>query len=579
MKNFFIHFFCIGFLSLNAQNSFDLTTVFEKSNGLETATYFETIDFYQNLAQLYPEIAIKEMGKTDSGYPLHLIIFNTDKEFDFKKIQKSGKSTLLINNGIHPGEPDGIDASMMFLRDLGQNKKLKNQFKNTVIFIIPIYNIGGALNRNSTTRANQNGPKEYGFRGNARNFDLNRDFIKSDTKNMLAFAAIFHQINPDIFVDTHVSNGADYQYTLTHLFTQHNKLGESLGSFLHDKMMPDILDDLNNKNIPATPYVNVFNTSPDKGFSQYFDSPRYSTGYTTLFNTLGVMIETHMLKSYPKRVEVTYEFLWSSLQFLSKNGQEIKLKRTLANQEFQSMKTYPIQWEIDSTKTSKLQFKGYEASYKKSEVTGLNRLFYDQTKPFDKEIIYYNYFKPAKEIEIPLAYIIPKVWWNVIDLLKANHIEMTVFDKDTTLLVDTYQIIDFKSRVKPYEGHFPHYQIKTNSIKKELKFLKGDYFVSTKQNGIRYLIETLEPEAPDSFFSWNFFDTILQEKEGFSPYVFEETAKEILKSNKHLNDLFEHKKNSDESFRKNASAQLQFIYKNSEFAESSYLIYPIYRIH
>ncbi|MDH3382083.1 MAG: hypothetical protein OEL54_05220, partial [Flavobacteriaceae bacterium] len=338
------------------------------------------------------------------------------------------------------------------------------------------------------------------------------------------------------------------------------------------------LDDLNKKYIPATPYVNVFNASPDGGFSQYFDSPRYSTGYTTLFNTLGVMIETHMLKSYPKRVQVTYDFLWSSLEFLIKNGKEIKLKRAIANQEFQIKKTYPIQWEIDSTKTSKLNFKGYEASYKKSEVTGLNRLFYDQTKPFEKEIIYYNYFKPAKEIEIPSAYIIPKGWRNVVDLLKSNHIEMLEFNKDTTLMVETYQIVDYKSRTKPYEGHFTHYQIKTKKIKREVKFSKGDYYVTTKQNGLRYLIETLEPEAPDSFFSWNFFDTILQEKEGFSPYVFEETAKEILKSNEHLNAEFELKKNSDESFRKNAYAQLQFIYKNSEFAENTYLIYPIYRL-
>lgn len=578
MKNLVYLFYFIGLFTSNAQKSNDFTTIFEQSNGMDSATYAETIDFYQKLADFYPEISLKEMGKTDSGLPLHLIIFNTDKEFDFKKIRESGKSTLLINNGIHPGEPDGIDASMLLLRDLVQDKKLKNQFKNTIIFIIPIYNIGGALNRNSTSRTNQNGPKEYGFRGNARNFDLNRDFIKSDTKNTFAFAEIFHLINPDIFIETHVSNGADYQYTLTHLFTQHNKLGDELGDYLQNKMTPEILDDLNKKNIPATPYVNVFNTSPDGGFSQYFDSPRYSTGYTTLFNTLGVMIETHMLKSYSQRVKVSYEFLWSSLRFLNQNGKEIKLKRALANQEFQHKKTYPIQWKIDSTKTSKLQFKGYEAVYKKSEVTGLDRLFYDQTKPFEKEITYYNYFKPSKEIEIPTAYIIPQGWWNVIELLKVNKIEMKQLEKDTTLVVETYQIVAFKSRTKPYEGHFPHYQIKTNIIKKEVKFSKGDYFINTKQNGIRYLLETLEPEAADSFLSWNFFDAILQEKEGFSPYVFEETAKEILKSDASLNIAFEHRKNTDESFRKNAFAQLQYIYKNSVYAEQSYLIYPIYRI-
>lgn len=578
MKQLITFFYFIGLLTLSAQKSNNFTTVFEQSNGMESATYTETIRFYQNLAQFYPEIKIKEMGKTDSGFALHLIIFNTDKEFDFKKIQKSGKSTLLINNGIHPGEPDGIDASMMFLRDLVQNKKLKNQYQNTVIFIIPIYNIGGALNRNSTTRANQNGPKEYGFRGNARSFDLNRDFIKSDTKNTLAFAEIFHKTNPDIFIETHVSNGADYQYTLTHLFTQHNKLGNVLGDYLHNKMMPEILDDLDKKNISATPYVNVFNAPPDGGFSQYFDTPRYSTGYTSLFNTLGVMIETHMLKPYQQRVQVSYEFLWSSLKFLSDNRKEIKLKRALANQEFQLKKKYPIKWEIDSTKISKLSFKGYEATYKKSEVTGLDRLFYDQTKPFEKEITYYNFFKPSKEIEIPMAYIIPKGWWNVIELLKINKIEMIQFKKDTTLNVEIYQIVDYKSRTKPYEGHFNHYQIKTNLIKKEMTFSKGDYLIKTKQNGIRYLLETLEPEASDSFLSWNFFDAVLQEKEGFSPYIFEETAQEILKNNLQLKETFEHRRNTDELFRKNAFAQLQFIYKNSEFAERSYLIYPIYRI-
>lgn len=578
MKKLLMLFYFAGLLTLNAQHSPNFITVFEKSNGLETATYKETIHFYQNLADLYPEIGIKEMGKTDSGFPLHLVIFNTDKQFDFKKIQESNKATLLINNGIHPGEPDGIDASMMFLRDLVQNQQLKNQFKNTVIFIIPIYNIGGALNRNSTTRANQNGPKEYGFRGNARNFDLNRDFVKSDTKNTLSFSEIFHSTNPDIFIDTHVSNGADYQYTLTHLFTQHNKLGDELGNYLHQKMMPEILNDLSKKNIPATPYVNVFNAPPDGGFSQYFDTPRYSTGYTTLFNTLGVMIETHMLKPYQQRVQVTYEFLWSSLRFLNKNGKEIKAKRVLANQEFQQKKTYPLHWEIDSTKTTKLQFKGYEAFYKKSDVTELNRLFYDQTKPFEKEVTYYNYFVPTKEIEIPEAYIIPQAWQNVIDLLKVNRIEMIPFEKDTTLVVETYQIIDYKSRTKPYEGHFPHYQIKNKLVKKEIKFYKGDYFIPTKQKGIRYLLETLEPDASDSFLSWNFFDAVLQEKEGFSPYVFEETAQEILNNNKELKEAFLNRRNSDESFRKNGYMQLQFIYKNSKFAEQSFMVYPIYRL-
>jgi len=578
MQKLILTFLLLSFSFSKAQYSPIYETVFEKSFGKESATYDQTIDYYKLLARTHPEIKIKEMGTTDNELPLHLVIYNIDQQFNIEKIKNSQKATLLINNGIHPGEPDGIDASMLFLRNVLKDPHLKNKYRNTVIYIIPVYNIGGALNRNSSTRVNQNGPKQYGFRGNARNYDLNRDFIKADTKNTKAFYEIFHQINPDVFIDTHVSNGADYQYTLTHLFTQHNKLGSSLGAFLNEQMMPSILADLNKKNIPSTPYVNVFNAPPDNGFSQYFDTPRYTTGFTSLYNTLGVMIETHMLKPYADRVRVTYEFLLSALDYTDSNYTKIKSMRVLAQVENQKLKKYPIQWKIDSTKISQLSFKGYEAVYKKSEVTGLDRLYYDQSKPYEKNINYFNHFKPSKEIEIPKAYIIPKGWWNVIDLLKANQIRMTQLEKDTVITVTAYQIVNYKSRNKPYEGHFQHYQINTNSFIKKIKFFKGDFLIPTNQPGIRYLIETLEPEAADSFLSWDFFDSILQEKEGFSPYVFEETAKEILKNNTDLAKSFELLKQTDENFRKSSFAQLQFIYKNSEFAEQSHLIYPVYRI-
>ncbi len=204
---------------------------------------------------------------------------------------------------------------MLLLRDIVQNDSLKQKYKNSLIAVIPVYNVGGALNRNSHTRANQNGPVSYGFRGNGRNFDLNRDFIKQDTKNAAAFAEIFHTVNPDVFIDNHVSNGADYQYALTHLFTQHDKLGGNLGIFLENEMRPEIEKSLQEKEILITPYVNVWGNTPEAGFSQFFDSPRYSTGYTTLFHTLGLMVETHMLKPYKIRVTQTYELMLSSLRF------------------------------------------------------------------------------------------------------------------------------------------------------------------------------------------------------------------------------------------------------------------------
>ncbi|MEO6219531.1 MAG: hypothetical protein ABIO81_03820, partial [Ginsengibacter sp.] len=200
---------------------------FEKSNGTETANYFEAIQFYKSLTHQSRKIKFITKGPTDAGYPLQLALFSNDEKFEPKAWHKQQKVVLFINNGIHPGEPDGI-ASMMLARDIIRKKIILPD--NVVLGIIPVDNIGGALNRNSFSRANQNGPISYGVRGNAQNLDLNRDFIKCDSKNTLSSVDIFHYLNPDILIDTHVSDGADYQHTITLIITQYNKSGDVLGN-------------------------------------------------------------------------------------------------------------------------------------------------------------------------------------------------------------------------------------------------------------------------------------------------------------------------------------------------------------
>lgn len=575
-KNLVLVFTCLSINFLSPQSPKEFLTVFEKSEGKETGTYSEVIRFYKNLSATYPEISMQEMGLTDSGLPLHMVVFNTDTYFDFSEIKKS-KRILLINNGIHPGEPDGIDATMMLFRDLAQGT-IKMP-KHTVLVTIPIYNIGGSLNRNSGTRANQNGPKAYGFRGNARNYDLNRDFIKCDTDNAKSFAQIFHLVQPDVFIDNHVSNGADYQYTLTHLFTQHNKLGGTLGEYLNQEMMPLLEKKLADKEWDITPYVNVFNQVPEVGFSQFMDYPRYSTGYTALWNVLGMMVETHMLKPYKQRVEGTYELMISMLEIIEENHEKIALLRKSSFYNFKEGTAYPLDWQIDTTRISTLKFKGFEGKMITSEITGSQRLKYDRDKPFTKDVIYQNYFKPSIQVTVPKAYVVPQGWHDVVELLKLNQVQMKRFEKDTTLTVTSYKIAGFETRKNAYEGHYPHYNTTINASVENITFRKGDYYIATNQPAKRYLLETLEPQAPDSFFNWNFFDAILQQKEGFSPYVFEDTAKVMLDNNDQLRIEFQKKKENDKDFSANWYMQLNWLYQQSIHAEKAYMQYPIYRIN
>ena len=556
----------------------DFITLFETSKGTETPEYEDIISYYTKLSEEYSQISLFSFGQTDAGEPLHLVVYNREAMYNLSEIKESSKNRILINNGIHPGESDGIDASMMLLRDIVQNDSLKTKYENSIICVIPVYNVGGSLNRNSTTRANQNGPITYGFRGNARNYDLNRDFVKQDTKNAATFAEIFHTVNPDVFIDNHVSNGADYQYAISHLFTQHNKLGGGLGTFLQNKMRPVLEASLAEKGINITPYVNVWGNTPEVGFSQFFDSPRYSTGYTTLFHTLGLMVETHMLKPYKTRVEQTYELMLSAFDFTEENSVIIKELRSKASDEILAKKTYPIHYKVDKEKFRILNFKGYEAEIINSKVTTGKRLFYDKSKPFIKETNYYDEFSVTKEIEIPKAYILPQVWYDILERLDNNSIEYTRFKKDTIIAVTVNHIKDFESRKTPYEGHYLHYNTTVSASTEKINFKEGDLYISTNQNGVRYLLETLEAEATDSFFNWNFFDTILQQKEGYSAYVFEDVAEKLLLENPSLKKQFDEKLASDDDFAENPRMQLDFIYKKSPHYEKAHVRLPVFKV-
>ncbi|MDT0648756.1 M14 family metallopeptidase [Autumnicola edwardsiae] len=554
---------------------YDFETKFEKSEGKETATYPEVIDFYSQLNDAYTTVSFTEFGSTDSGEPLHLAIFSPTGDFDLEKLRRE-QTVILINNGIHPGESDGIDATMMLFRDLAGDSI--GVPENTIIATIPIYNVGGALNRNSTTRTNQNDPAEYGFRGNARNYDLNRDFIKADTKNTRSFYEIFHLLKPDVFIDNHVSNGADYQYTLTHLFTQHNKLGGELGEYLNTTMMPALEDSLKLKEWDITPYVNVFDEVPETGFSQFMDHPRYSTGYTTLWNTLGMMVETHMLKPYNQRVAGTYELMRSMINITDAESATIKELREAETKKYLTERWYPTNFQPDMENPSTREFKGYEGERVDSEVTGEDRLKYNRDQPFTKEIEYFDNFTAQDKIEIPRAYIIPQGWWEVLQLLKLNQIKMEPLARDTTIYIEKYKIEDFETVASPYEGHYLHKNTQVSKTMDSIRFREGDLYVTTFQDGARYLLETLEPAMVDSFFNWNFFDSVLQQKEHFSPYVFEDIAQKLLEENPELNAEFEEKRDSDSEFRNDSYAQLEWIHRRSNHYEEAHLRYPIFRV-
>ena len=540
-----------------------------------TPTYDEVIVWYKHLDQKYKKAKLITYGKTDIGKPLHLFVISNDKDFDPKTYREKGKCMIMINNAIHPGEPCGVDASIEFSENLLHNNKIP---KNVIIGIIPTYNIGGVLNRNSTTRVNQNGPEEYGFRGNARNLDLNRDFIKLDSKNAKSITKIFHEWNPDFFIDTHTTNGADYQHIMTLIGSHPLNFPKVMQDFVKTELYPKLYSSMKKVGFPMVPYVSPVKRTPNSGLQSGVGSARYSNGYATLFNTFGFISEAHMLKTYAERVESTIAFFNTVLNFAKTNTTEVIALRKKANGSIKFQKIFTLTWDTDTTKFDLINFNGYKAEYKPSKVTGFDRLYYNRDKPWSKQIPVYNYFTPLIQVAKPDYYILPQAWGEIIERLELNNIEFKRLCKDTVITGEMYIIKDVANPSQPFNGHFPHSNIVLKTVTKTRQFLAGDLLIPMNQVGNRYLIETLEPQARDSFFRWNFFDSILDQREYFSPYVFEETAENMLLENEELKMEFEELKTIDDEFAKNAYAQLKFIYQRSPNFEADYRLYPVMRV-
>lgn len=565
------------FLLLSIQSfTQTITTTFEKSGGTESPDYYNIINWWTKLDAQAPQVKMLTMGPSDAGFPLHLVIVSNDRDFDLASLRKKNKRIILVNNGIHPGEPDGIDASMLLVRDIVVNKvKLPD---NIALAIIPVYNIGGCLNRSAFYRIDQEGPREFGSRGNSQNLDLNRDFIKCDSKEARSFAEIFHLCDPDVFIDNHVSNGADYQHVMTLIASQHNKLGGAMGQFMNTIFEPGMYAAMKQKGYDLIPYVNAFGDKPENGWPEFLEGPRYSSGYASLWHTFAFVPETHMLKPYNQRVKATYDLMMCFIDFTSKNSEAIRKARDEQKRAAKTATEFPIGWTVDRSKYSDRLFKGYESGRKPSEVSGLPRLYYDRSKPFETTVKFYNTYVPKMHIKKPVAYIIPQGWWKVIDLLKINKVQMRKLSRDTTIEVEVYKIDDYRTAPRQNEMHHINSEVKVSSRMQAMKFRKGDYYIPMNQVANRFVVEVLEPQSDDSYFAWNYFDAILGQKEGYSSYAFEDKAAEMLKNNPDLKARLEQRRATDTAFAKSASAQLSFVFQNSPYFELDYLRYPVYRV-
>jgi hypothetical protein len=556
-------------------------TFYEKSKFLKTPDYSETIDYCKRLAQASPWIRYSSFGKTPQGRDLPLIIVSKEKAFTPSQALKTGKAIVLIQSGIHAGEIDGKDASLMLIRDMAVTKEKVSLLDHAIVLVVPIFNVDGHERISPYNRINQNGPAEMGWRVTAQNFNLNRDYMKADSPEMRAMLGLFSRWLPDLTIDCHVTDGLDFQYDVTYGVEVFPTIDESLANWNRRILIPWMVSGIEKKGHLLAPYILPREDRDlSKGLIAGPAPPRFSTSYAAIQNRPALLIETHMLKPYKTRVTATYDMLVTTLELMNLEYSNLRTLNLCADAAAvhlgPSGNSYlPLLCEPLKVYTP-LEFKGLQTRREFSDISASERTIYTG-EPVTTVVPYFDKVRVIDSVLVPEYYCIPPEWDEVLEVLAAHDIRMRRLSSPVTVDVEMYKLTEPKWQERPFEGR---HQVKcTSALFTEKRTLPaGTIIVPTDQRTARVIVNLLEPRGPDSFLNWGFFDTIFEQKEYAEDYVLEKLAREMIKENPELEKKFYSKLASDSAFAKNPRARLNFFYQHSPYWDKTLGIYPIARV-
>ena len=553
----------------------------EKTDYRKSWNYADTILFAQKLAQASPLIEYKTFGKSGEGRDLPLLIVSENNDFTAEKAKKSGKAIIFIQAGIHSGEIDGKDAGFALLRDIVITKTRAELLKNVVIIFVPIYNVDGHEMSSPYNRINQNGPDEMGWRATSAGLNLNRDYMKADAPETRAWLGLWNSWKPDFFIDCHVTDGADFQYNITYEYAHFQEVSPFIKNWMDKYFDGNVVPKVEKEGNLLTHYVEFAGREVTGGVATFIATPRFATGYAPLRNRAGLLIETHSYKPYKSRVRGTYDVLRYSIEEINQNKAslfEANKKADEATVErgktYDASRQFPLRLAI-TEKSEPFGFKGIEYKKEFSEISGAERIVYGTT-PLEITIPKYDTAKVTASVATPLYYIVPPQWNDVIEVIKAHGIKFEKIEKPLKIEVESYRFKDVKFANNSFEGRVT-VNFKTVPITEKRTFPANSIIIPLDQTAADAAIHLLEPNSPDSFMFWGFFNPIFEQKEYGEGYVVEKLAREMLEKNPELKKEFEEKL-KDENFAKNPYARLNFFYTRSPYFDKNINLYPVGRI-
>lgn len=559
----------------------ELSTHAERTGYAETGRYAEVEQLCRGFEQAHPQqVRCFGFGTTPEGRKMWALAANSGGALTPEAAQKAKLPVTLIQGGIHAGEIDGKDAGFRVLRELLDKPGKGNPLNQQVLLFVPVFNVDGHERFGAWNRPNQRGPKEMGWRTTAQNFNLNRDYAKVDTPEMAAMLALVNAWDPLIYVDLHVTDGAKFQHDIS-VQIEPLHAGDPALRAISRQFQDAVLADLNGHGSLALPFYPSFieYDNPASGFRDSVSQPRFSTGYFQLRNRFGVLVETHSWKTYPVRVNATAQTIRATLAQVAEHGQAWQAEARAADRRSQALAGQPVALDYQTDEQAEIiDFKGYAYTRIPSGVSGALMTRYDESKPEIWRVPLYDYISPLLEIPAPGAgYLVPLAYadWVAMKLEQHGIRSERVGQARENVAVQTFDAETALFAAAPFESHqrltvTGDWQAATADVP------AGTLFVPIAQPKAKLVMALLEPQAPDSYLAWGFFNNAFERKEYMEDYVAEEVAEAML-ADPAVRQEFAQRLQTDQAFADSPQQRLEFFARRHESWDERYQLYPVMR--
>ena len=542
----------------------------EKDQLRTTPRYDETVAYLNRLVAASRELKMVSLGKSPEGRDIWMVIASKERAFTPDTLKRSGKPIVFAQAGIHSGEIDGKDAGLMLLRDMTVRGTKHELLDRANFLFVPIFSVDAHERFSRFSRINQRGPVEGGWRTNVRNLNLNRDYMKADTEEMQAMIRALNSWQPDLYIDLHVTDGADYQYDITYGWNGEAGWSPSIAQWLDTTFRPGIDGAL--QKMGHIPGPLIFTDDPlYAGVVTGQTDPKLSHGYGDARHMATILVENHSLKPYDQRVLGTYVFLEQTLRTVGANAPSLRR----ANEEARSRNAeeIPLSWRIPENQNDTMEVLGVASRKTLSPISGGVRVEW-LGQPVTLRAPDRKATEVATTVRRPKAYWVPAAWREVIAMLDLHGVRYERITAPREVDVTMYRFTDPKFESRQFEGRVRVTAASTPERHRE-RFPAGSVRVPADQPLGTLAMLLLEPRSTDSLFQWGWFNSILTTTEYVESYIMEPMAAKMIEEDPKLAEEFRQKVESDAEFRGNPRARLYWFYQKTPFYDERAMLYPV----